>query len=91
MKALVYHGPGEISLEEVEDPTPADNEVLLLPGEVGWTSRLNELPVLIDTLVVAGSIRSSLYSSVMALDAGSMSQQERIEQFPTAGAFPDDS
>jgi propanol-preferring alcohol dehydrogenase len=29
MKALVYQGPGEISLEEIEDPSPADDEVLL--------------------------------------------------------------
>jgi murein DD-endopeptidase MepM/ murein hydrolase activator NlpD len=68
------------SVMDVTVRIDADNEVTLVPGEVAWTSRLNELPVLIDTLVVAGSIRSSLYSSVMALDAGSMGQQERIEQ-----------
>ena len=35
MKALVYRGPGEISLEEVEDPSPADDEILLRVDAAG--------------------------------------------------------
>ena len=35
MKALVYQGPGEISLEEVEDPSPAADEVLLRVDAAG--------------------------------------------------------
>ena len=35
MKALVYQGPGEISLEEIEDPAPADDEVLLRVDAAG--------------------------------------------------------
>ncbi|MAE93450.1 MAG: alcohol dehydrogenase [Deltaproteobacteria bacterium] len=35
MKALVYQGPGEISLEEVDAPSPADDEVLLRVDAAG--------------------------------------------------------
>ena len=35
MKALVYQGPGEISLEEVEEPTPVADEVLLRVDAAG--------------------------------------------------------
>ncbi len=35
MKALVYQGPGEISLEEVENPSPAADEVLLQVDAAG--------------------------------------------------------
>jgi len=35
MRALVYRGPGEISLEEVEDPSPAADEVLLRVDAAG--------------------------------------------------------
>lgn len=35
MKALVYRGPGEISLEEVVDPSPVDGEVLLRVDAAG--------------------------------------------------------
>jgi murein DD-endopeptidase MepM/ murein hydrolase activator NlpD len=58
----------------------ADNEVRVYQNELGWSAELMRLEVVIDTLMLAGSIRSSLYNSVLALDAGSLSQQERIEQ-----------
>ena len=45
-----------------------DNIVQIEPGPDGWTSQLTEVPVRIDTLVLNGSIRSSLYNSVMALN-----------------------
>lgn len=35
MKALVYQGPGEISLEEVAEPTPVADEVLLRVDAAG--------------------------------------------------------
>jgi 2-desacetyl-2-hydroxyethyl bacteriochlorophyllide A dehydrogenase len=35
MKALVYQGPGEISLEQIEDPSPSDDEVLLRVDAAG--------------------------------------------------------
>jgi propanol-preferring alcohol dehydrogenase len=35
MKALVYRGPGEISLEVIEDPSPAAGEVLLRVDAAG--------------------------------------------------------
>lgn len=35
MKALVYRGPAEISLEEVDDPSPATDEVLLRVDAAG--------------------------------------------------------
>ncbi len=35
MKALVYQGPGKISLEEVNDPSPAPDEVLLQVDAAG--------------------------------------------------------
>jgi propanol-preferring alcohol dehydrogenase len=35
MKALVYQGPGEISLERIEDPAPAADEVLLRVDAAG--------------------------------------------------------
>jgi propanol-preferring alcohol dehydrogenase len=35
MKALVYQGPGQISLEEVEDPSPGPDEVLLRVDAAG--------------------------------------------------------
>ena len=58
----------------------ADNFVEMWPGDGGWVSRLKELPVRADTLVLEGRIESSLYNSVMALDAAALGAQERIER-----------
>ncbi len=35
MRALVYRGPGQIELDEIDDPTPADDEVLLSVDAAG--------------------------------------------------------
>lgn len=35
MRALIYRGPGQIELDEIADPTPADNEVLLSVDAAG--------------------------------------------------------
>src|SRR3954462_1705956 len=35
MRALVWHGPGRMSVDEVPDPTPAPGEVLLAPLAAG--------------------------------------------------------
>lgn len=68
------------SIMDVTVRIDSDNEVRLYQGELGWSAELMTLNVVVDTVVVAGEIQSSLYNSVLALDAGSMGQQERIEQ-----------
>ena len=35
MRALVWHGPGQMSVDDVPDPEPAAGEVLLAPEAVG--------------------------------------------------------
>jgi len=35
VRALVWHGPGELSLDELPDPVPAAGEVLLAPAAAG--------------------------------------------------------
>ncbi|NIR46137.1 MAG: M23 family metallopeptidase [Gemmatimonadetes bacterium] len=57
-----------------------DNQVRIYRSEFGWRADLVALPVVVDTIVLAGAINSSLYNSILALDAGSLSLQERIEQ-----------
>ncbi len=57
-----------------------DNIVQIEPGPDGWTSQLTEVPVRVDTLVLNGIIRSSLYNSVMALNETQLGAQERIER-----------
>jgi murein DD-endopeptidase MepM/ murein hydrolase activator NlpD len=68
------------SVTEVLVRVDSDNEVRLFQDEFGWAGELLKLSVTIDTLVLAGSIESSLYNSVLALEVGSMGTQERIEQ-----------
>ena len=68
------------SIVDVTVRIDPDNEVRLFPDEVGWAAEMVALEVSIDTLMIAGSIESSLYNSVMALEAGSVGQVERIEQ-----------
>ena len=66
-----------ISLSIRVDP---DNVVEIVPDGDSYISRLSELPVRVDTLVLVGEIRSSLYNSVMALAAPELGAQERIER-----------
>jgi murein DD-endopeptidase MepM/ murein hydrolase activator NlpD len=68
------------SIMDVRVRIDSDNEVRLYQGELGWSAELMTLDVVVDTLGIAGDIQSSLYNSVLALDAGSLGQQERIEQ-----------
>src|SRR5918998_4575426 len=35
MRALVWHGPGKLSVDELPDPEPAPGEVLLAPSAAG--------------------------------------------------------
>ncbi len=57
-----------------------DRKVRLYRDELGWTAELIDLPIRVDTLVLAGSIDNSLYGSIMELPAPTLSQQERIER-----------
>ena len=57
-----------------------DHEVRLTPGDVAWSSELLPLTVRVDTLVLAGSITSTLYHSLIALPAPQVSARERIER-----------
>jgi len=57
-----------------------DHEVRLVPGDVDWSSELVPLTVRVDTLMLVGSISSTLYHSLMALPAPQVSTQERIER-----------
>ncbi len=69
------------SLVDVEVRVDADRVVRLSQDDVlGWVGEETELPIHVDTLVLAGAISNSLYHSVMALPAESMGQQERIER-----------
>jgi len=68
------------SLIDVTLRIDPDHEVRLAPGEFGWSSELKVLAVRVDTLVLAGSVSTTLYHSVMALPAPRISAQERIER-----------
>lgn len=57
-----------------------DRKVRLYRDELGWTAELIDLPIRVDTLVLAGSIDNSLYGSIMELEAPTLTQQERIER-----------
>ena len=58
----------------------ADHVVRFVPDGSVWTSELEAIPVLVDTLVIAGSIESSLYNSVLELSHPSMGYAERVER-----------
>ncbi len=45
-----------------------------------WLAKESDLPIRVDTLLLAGTISSSLYYSVMALPDRSLGQAERIER-----------
>jgi len=83
MKALVYHGPGEIALEQVEDPTPGPAEVLLRVDAAGvcGTDRhivageLGVAPGTIPGHEIAGTV-SRLGSEVEGWEVG-----ERVASF----------
>ncbi len=67
------------SIIDVTVRVDADHEVRLRPEPGGWLADMREIPVRIDTVVLAGAINSTLYHSVMSLD-GAMSAQERVEE-----------
>ncbi len=68
------------SLIDITVRIDPDRQVRLFQDELGWTSELIELPIRVDTLVLAGSISNSLYGSIMGLPSPALSQQERIER-----------
>lgn len=68
------------SLVDISIRVDPDRVVRITRDPLGWMAEQEELPVHVDTLVIAGEISSSLYNSVMALPAESMGQQERIER-----------
>lgn len=57
-----------------------DHVIDLRPDGTGWIPEWTEIAVEVDTVVVAGAIESSLYNSVMALNAPGIGSQERIER-----------
>ncbi len=58
----------------------ADHIVRLTPFEGAFVTEREAIPVRVDTLLLTGSINSSLYNSVIAVRAVGMSTQERIER-----------
>lgn len=68
------------SLVDISVRVDPDRVVRITRDPLGWMAEQEELPVHVDTLVIAGEISSSLYNSVMALPAESIGQQERIER-----------
>ena len=68
------------SVTEVAVRYSPDNVVHFEPEGSIWISELEEVPVRIDTMVIAGSINSSLYNSVLALPYESMAYAERVER-----------
>lgn len=59
---------GDEELRGIEVPVNADELVRLERTELGWRSRLLETEVLVDTVFVAGEIRSDLWSAVVLND-----------------------
>ncbi len=57
-----------------------DRQVRLFQDELGWTSELIDLPIRVDTLLLAGAIDISLYGSIMELPAPALGPEERIER-----------
>lgn len=68
------------SLVDLAIRVDPDRVVRIIRDSLGWLAEQEELPIRVDTLVIAGEIASSLYNSVMALPAESIGQQERIER-----------
>jgi hypothetical protein len=52
VRALVWHGPGKLSVDELPDPVPAADEVLLAPAAASVA--VPELTVLPSALQVLG-------------------------------------
>jgi murein DD-endopeptidase MepM/ murein hydrolase activator NlpD len=68
------------SLIDITVQVDSDHEVRLARDRLGWSAEFSELSVRVDTIMIAGTIESSLYNSVMALPVGSIGAQERIER-----------
>jgi murein DD-endopeptidase MepM/ murein hydrolase activator NlpD len=68
------------SLIDLTVQVGSDHEVHFVRDALGWAAEFNELAVRVDTMVISGTIASSLYNSVMELRMPSVSAQERIER-----------
>ncbi len=68
------------SLVAVTIQSDPDHVVRLTRDGGLWTGRETELPIRVDTLLLAGTISTSLYNSVMDLPIRSLGQAERIER-----------
>jgi murein DD-endopeptidase MepM/ murein hydrolase activator NlpD len=68
------------SLIAISIQSDPDHVVRLTRDGAVWTGQETELPIRVDTLLLAGTISSSLYNSVMDLPDRSLGQAERIER-----------
>jgi murein DD-endopeptidase MepM/ murein hydrolase activator NlpD len=68
------------SLIDLTIQVDRDHEVRLTRDGLGWAAEFGESSVRIDTVVIVGTIRSSLYNSVMELPMPAIGAQERIER-----------
>jgi murein DD-endopeptidase MepM/ murein hydrolase activator NlpD len=68
------------SLIDLTIQIDSDHEVYFARDALGWAAEFNELAVRVDTMLIVGTIASSLYNSVMELHMPSVGAQERIEQ-----------
>lgn len=68
------------SVERLAIRVDPDHMVQMRPGDEGWRVEVADVPIQIDTIVLAGRIENTLYASVMALPGVAMSTEERVEQ-----------
>jgi len=68
------------SLVAISIQSDPDHVVRLTRDGGAWIGQETELPIRVDTLLLAGSISSSLYNSVMDLPDRALGQAERIER-----------
>lgn len=79
VSVAVHRTPWD-SVTRVAVRVDPDREVNLFPATDGWSSEVREISVSIDTLILAGTIETTLYHSVTALPGVEMELRERIEQ-----------
>jgi murein DD-endopeptidase MepM/ murein hydrolase activator NlpD len=68
------------SLIDLTVQVDPDHEVYFVRDALGWAAEFGELAVRVDTMIITGTIASSLYNSVMELPMPSVGAQERIER-----------
>jgi len=71
-----FSGPPEAPPSTVHLRVNADSLIELAAGDEGWTARVHEVPVVVDTIAFAGLIDSSLWFATLSGDVDRMGENE---------------